>query len=109
MWPPYTKDELQTVLGMTDYLAPYIPNLSLLNQLLHDISKQQQLKWEYQLETVFINIEESISSSLVLFDPASGSIELQVDALKFGLGAIPFQNAKPVTFTSRALNATRQN
>ncbi|KAK2713629.1 hypothetical protein QYM36_009489 [Artemia franciscana] len=48
MRPPSTKDKLQTVLGMINYLAQNIPNLSSLNQPLHDLAKQQQLKWEHQ-------------------------------------------------------------
>ncbi|KAK2702359.1 hypothetical protein QYM36_019029, partial [Artemia franciscana] len=38
--PPSTKEELQTILGMMNYLAQNIPNLSSLNQPLRDLAKQ---------------------------------------------------------------------
>jgi len=40
MRPPSTKDELQTVLGMMNYLAEYISNMSPLNQPIRDLAKQ---------------------------------------------------------------------
>ncbi|KAK2702515.1 hypothetical protein QYM36_018876 [Artemia franciscana] len=41
--PPSTKEELQTILGMMNYLAQYIPNLSSLNQPLRDLAKQPRV------------------------------------------------------------------
>ncbi|KAK2705251.1 hypothetical protein QYM36_017334 [Artemia franciscana] len=46
MRTPSKKDELQIILGMMNYLARYIPNLSSLNPPLHDLAKQRQFKWE---------------------------------------------------------------
>ncbi|KAK2718885.1 hypothetical protein QYM36_006033 [Artemia franciscana] len=109
MRTPNTKDELQTILGMMNYLARYIPNLSSINQPLHDLVKQQQFKWKQQHDKSFTNIKESICSSLAFFDPTAGNVELQVDASKFGLGATLSQNGKPISFASRSLNSTEQN
>ncbi|KAK2726063.1 hypothetical protein QYM36_000506 [Artemia franciscana] len=60
---PLTKDELQTVLGMMNYLARYIPNLSSQNQPLHELAKQQEFKWEEEHKSAFTNIKESICDS----------------------------------------------
>lgn len=109
MRPPSTKDELQTILGMMNYLARYIPNLASLNQPLRNLAKQRQLKWEPQHDIALNNIKESICSSLTFFDPKAGNIELQVDASKFGLGATLIQNGKSISFASRSLNTTEQN
>ncbi|KAK2711213.1 hypothetical protein QYM36_012404 [Artemia franciscana] len=109
MRTPYTKDELQTILGMINYLARYIPNLSSINQPLRDLVKQRQFKWEQHHDTSFTNIKESICGSLEFFDPTTGNVELQVDASKFGLGATLSQNGKPILFASRSLNSTEQN
>ena len=109
MRPPSTKDELQTILGMMNYLARYIPNLASLNQPLRNLAKQQQLKWEPQHNIALNNIKESICSSLTFFDPKAGNIKLQVDASKFGLGATLIQNGKSISFASRSLNTTEQN
>ncbi|KAK2727083.1 hypothetical protein QYM36_007810 [Artemia franciscana] len=109
MRTPNTKDELQTILGMMNYLARYIPNLSSINQPLRDLVKQRQFKWEQQHDTSFTNIKESICSSLAFFDPIAGNIELQVDALKFGLVATLSQNRQPISFALRSLNSTEQN
>ena len=86
---PLTKDELQTILGMMNYLARYIPNLPSLNQPLRKLASQQEFKWEEEHNSAFTNIKESICDSLSFLDPTSGNIELQVDASKFGLG-LPF-------------------
>ncbi|KAK2702658.1 hypothetical protein QYM36_018739 [Artemia franciscana] len=104
-----TKDELQTVLGMMNYLARYIPNLSSLNQPLRELVNQREFKWEEEHNSAFTNIKESICDSLSFLDPTSGNIELQVDASKFGLGATILQNGKTVSFASRSLNRTEQN
>ena len=109
MRTPYTKDELQTILGMINYLARYIPNLSSINQPLRDLVKQRQFKWEQHHDTSFTNIKESICGSLEFFDPTTGNVELQVDASKFGLGATLSQNGKPILFASRSLNSTEQS
>ncbi|KAK2721184.1 hypothetical protein QYM36_003454 [Artemia franciscana] len=106
---PSTKDELQTVLGMMNYLARYIPNLSSLNQPLRKLANQREFKWEEEHNSAFTNIKESICDSLSFLDPTSGNIELQVDASKFGLGATILQNGKTVSFASRSLNRTEQN
>ncbi|KAK2704503.1 hypothetical protein QYM36_016785 [Artemia franciscana] len=106
---PSTKDELQTVLGMMNYLARYIPNLSSLNQPLRKLSNQREFKWEEEHNSAFTNIKESICDSLSFLDPTSGNIELQVDASNFGLGATILQNGKTVSFASRSLNRTEQN
>ena len=45
---------------------------------------------------------------LSFFDPAKPII-LQLDASKHGLGAALFQEDKPITFTSKSLNTTKQN
>ncbi|KAK2720687.1 hypothetical protein QYM36_004541 [Artemia franciscana] len=109
MRTPNTKDELQTILGMMNYLPRYITNLSSINQPLRDLVKQRQFKWEQQHDTSFTNIKESICSSLAFFDPTAGNVKLQVDASKFGLGATLSQKGKPISFASRSLNSTKQN
>ncbi|KAK2713127.1 hypothetical protein QYM36_011729 [Artemia franciscana] len=106
---PSTKDELQTVLGMMNYLARYIPNLSSLNQPLRKLANQREFKWKEEHNSAFTNIKESICDSLSFLDPTSGNIELQVDASKFGLGATILQNGKTESFASRSLNRTEQN
>jgi len=72
--PPSIKDELQTVLGMTNYLAEYIPNMSSLNQPIRDLAKQQQFNWEHQYDTAFTNIKEFVCSSLASLIQQQGTL-----------------------------------
>jgi len=109
MWTAYTRDELHTILRRMNCLARYIPNLSSINQPLSALVKQQQFKWEQQHDTSFTNIKESICSSLAFFDQTAGNVELQVNTLKFDLGATLSQNGKPISFASCSLNSTKQN
>ncbi|KAK2713240.1 hypothetical protein QYM36_009195 [Artemia franciscana] len=91
---PSTKDELQTVLGMMNYLARYIPNLSSLSQPLRELANQREFKWEEEHNSTFTNITESICDSLSFLDPISGNIELQVDASSSSLGLPLFRMEK---------------
>ena len=45
---PRNQEELQTLLGMYNYLSRYIPNLATLNKPLRDLSKQQKFRMEYK-------------------------------------------------------------
>ena len=104
---PSTKDELQTVLGMMNYLARCNP--SSLNQPLCELANQREFKWEEEHNLAFTNIKESICDSLSFLDPTSGNIELQIDASKFDHGATILQNRQTVSFASRSFNRTEQN
>ncbi|KAK2724118.1 hypothetical protein QYM36_002454, partial [Artemia franciscana] len=105
---PRNREELQTLLGMLNYLSCYIPNLSSQNEPLRTLSKQQKFVWEEVHDNAFDTIKKSICSTIPPFNPSVGNLELQVDASKSGLGAVLIRNENIISFSSHSLNTTEQ-
>ncbi|KAK2716831.1 hypothetical protein QYM36_007097 [Artemia franciscana] len=106
---PQSKEELQTLLGMLNFLSKYIPDLSSKNKPLRDLTKATDFRWETDHEASMKEIKSCISENLVFFDHKCKVVELKVDASKHGLGAELSSNGKIVGFASRALSTTEQN
>ena len=110
MEPPNNKAELATILGMVNYLSRFTPNLAAITAPVRDLMKKDsEFVWDAQQDCAFKQMKEVITSvdTLAYFDP-SKEVTLQVDASKKGLGAVMFQDGKPVAFASKALNACEQ-
>ena len=110
MAPPANKREVQTFLGMENYMSPFIPNLSTLTAPLRElITDKTPFCWNATYQQALGKIKESISNKVTLtyFD-SSKPIVLQVDASLQGLGAALLQDDKPVTFASKALTNTER-
>ena len=105
MSTPTSRQELQTFLGLGNYMGPFIQNLSTLTAPLRDLLKgSHRFDWSPAHQEAYNNIKDSISSEVTLtyFDPKK-EITLQVDASLKGLGAVLLQDNKPVAFASKAL------
>ncbi|KAK2727383.1 hypothetical protein QYM36_008018 [Artemia franciscana] len=64
MSTPSNSEELTTLLGMLNYLAKYIPNLSTQNKTLRDLSKATEFKWAKEHDEALQNIKHSTVSNL---------------------------------------------
>ncbi|KAK2709159.1 hypothetical protein QYM36_012977 [Artemia franciscana] len=106
---PQSKEELQTLLGMLNFLSKYILDLSSKNKPLRDLTKATDFRWETDHEASMKEIKSCISENLAFFDHKCIVVELKVDASKHGLGAELSSNGKIVGFASRALSTTEQN
>ena len=105
MSAPSSRQELQTFLGLANYMGPFIPNLSTLTAPLRGLLKEShQFDWSPAHQEAYNKVKDSISSEVTLtyFDPKK-EITLQVDASLKGLGAVLLQDNKPVAFASKAL------
>ena len=105
MSAPTSRQELQTFLGLANYMGPFIPNLSTLTAPLRELLKEShQFVWSPAHQEAYNKIEDSISSEVTLtyFDPKK-EITLQVDALLKGPGSVLLQDNKPVASASKAL------
>ena len=105
MSSPTNRQELQTFLGLANYMGPFIPNLSTLTAPLRELLKEDnRFKWYAAHQESFNKIKDSISNEITLtyFDPMKETI-LQVDASMKSLGASLTQDRKPVAFASKAL------
>ncbi|KXJ22526.1 Transposon Tf2-9 polyprotein [Exaiptasia diaphana] len=104
---PQDKKGVQRLLGMINYLAKFIPNLSAITAPLHELLKEQTA-WHWTqlhdeaLQEIKNLLSESSCGVLKYYEPAK-PVKLQVDACKSGLGAVLLQHERPVAYTSRAL------
>ncbi|KAK2719307.1 hypothetical protein QYM36_004954 [Artemia franciscana] len=105
---PSNSEELATLLGMLNYLAKYIPNLSTQNKTLHDLSKATEFKWAKEHDEALQNIKHSTVSNLAYFDHSCKSIDLTVDTSSHGLGAYISSNGNVVAYASHSLSKAEQ-
>ena len=89
---PTEKADVRCLLGMVNFLASHIPNISTTTAPL----KLTHFQWDSQREVALTKIKEVLSSALVLsyLDPSKTST-IQADTRKHGLGACLFQQGKP--------------
>ena len=108
---PTNITDLQKVLGIITYLAPFIPHLSDLTAPMRDLlKKESEYQWTASHQKA---LEKKIKDfickemSLTYFNP-SKETSLQVDASNKGLGAVLLQEGKPIAFASKVLTETEQ-
>lgn len=107
MGHPRDRKELETVLGMINYLAKFYSNLSEITQpmqqLLHNTS---EFIWDEPQASAFRKVKEILTRSpgpvLAYYDPKK-PVTLQVDASKYGLSEVLLQDSRPVAYASKTL------
>ena len=108
---PTDKADVRRLLGMINFLASHIPNMSATTAPLRDLLKTDvHFQWDLQHEAALSKIKEVISSAPVLcyFDPSKTST-IQADASRHGLGACLLQQGKPIAYASRSLTSSESN
>ena len=112
---PTTKQELQSFLGMIQYLACFIPEISDQTDALQNLLKKDaKFKWTASHTETFQALKDSITDSVTLnyFNPTLET-KIQVDASRKALGAALIQidpkqpNTKHIiSFASKSLTKT---
>ncbi|KAK2701669.1 hypothetical protein QYM36_019687, partial [Artemia franciscana] len=105
---PQSHEELLTLLGMLNYLAKYIPDLSTTNKSLRDILKCEPFSWSPENDHTLVELKQSIVSGISFFNYKSLNVELKVNASSHGLGANLCNDGEVVAYASRALSKTKQ-
>ncbi|XP_026689282.1 uncharacterized protein K02A2.6-like [Diaphorina citri] len=108
---PSNRKELQSILGLINYLRPFIPNLSDLLVPFKDLLKKNTIFfWNNIHEKQLVKIKDVICSlSLLHTFRYDKPIEIQADASQFALGCTLLQDKKPVFFASRNLSPSECN
>jgi hypothetical protein len=108
---PQNKKELQSILGIINYLRKYIPNLAEVSNPLRELLKSNvEFQWLETHTNTFNEIKKMIAEAPTLINFNSNKeVTIQTDASKSGLGCCLMQEGKPVAYSSRSLNDAEQN
>ena len=115
---PAPKDvhELKSLLGMVNYYARFVPNLSTaLHPLNRLLGKGVQWKWDNSCESAFNKVKSALTSAKVLVHYSADShLILACDASAYGIGAVISHimedgSERPIAFTSRSLTKTERH
>ena len=105
MMTPMSKLELQSFLGLCNYLSIYVPNLSSVLQPLCELTKKNtDFQWNSQYDSLYQHAKNNILENwqtLCYYDPDL-PVSLETDASQSGLGAVLLQNGRPISFMSKA-------
>ena len=102
---PQNPKQLQSFLGLINYLQPFLPNLAAKTTFLRD----QVTNWDWNLSTnqAFNSLKSWISNmllktTLAYYDHTKPLI-LQTDTSEYGLGTALIQNNRPIALASKTL------
>ena len=112
---PTCVGDIRRLLGMTNQLGKFSPNLANVTKPLRDLlAKDSQWCWDEPQRHAFREVRQEISKSpvLALFDPRRPTT-VSADASSFGLGAVLLQQQddgekRPVAYASRSMTRTEQ-
>ena len=107
---PANKKELQSFIGMVNYLGKFTPRSSELAECLCDlICIKVPFQWGPEHTEAFTSIKQEIIQAPVLkyYDPKKPTV-LQTDASAKGLSACLLQCEHPVYFSSKALTDSQK-
>ena len=110
MTPPENRKDLQSFLGLVNYLTRYSGRLASLTAPLRELTKKDTAYvWGPEHDHSFNQVKQEITSMGVLryFDPDVESV-IQTDTSQKGLGAVLLQG-QPVCYASKALTETERN
>ena len=107
---PQNKKDVQRFLGMVNYQARYVPDLSSKTQILRNLTEDKnEFAWGAVEQRAFDELKDVLESTQVLkfYDPGR-KIKISSDASSFGLGAVILQkhsdNWMPVAYASRVMS-----
>ena len=110
MTTPTSKLQLQSFLGLCNYLAIYIPSLSAVLQPLHELTKKDaDFQWNSQYDPLYQHAKDHIvenCQTLCYYNPDL-PVSIETDASQSGLGAVLLQEGRPISFMSKALTDTQ--
>ncbi|KAL5264194.1 hypothetical protein ACHWQZ_G005321 [Mnemiopsis leidyi] len=102
---PTDRTGVQRILGMINFLAKFIPNMSTITQPLRILLvKETEFVWTSQQDKALEEIKRVLTSSPVLaFYNPKKEVQLLCDASQSGLGTCLLQEGKPIAYASRSL------
>ncbi|CAC5415745.1 unnamed protein product [Mytilus coruscus] len=112
---PENVAQLKSILGLINYYAKFLPDLSATLSPLHNLRKDATWKWTKECQEAFDKVKNLITSDMILthFNPEL-PVTLACDASPYGLGAVispryPNGSDRPIAFASRSLAPAEKN
>ncbi|XP_060077413.1 uncharacterized protein K02A2.6-like [Ylistrum balloti] len=113
---PENVNQLRSFLGLVNYYAKFIKNLSsMVNPLNQLLEANRKWGWSAECDTAFQRVKEAVASEQVLthFDPGK-KVQLTTDASPYGIGAVlshvmEDESERPIAFASRSLSKSECN
>ena len=108
---PKNAKDICRILGMVQYLARYIPNLTSIAHPLQNLQKKDvPFTWAESQKTAFQKLKDAIAGSptLAIYDHKK-ELTLENDASEYGIGSVLLQERKPLAYASRTLSPAEQN
>ena len=106
MEEPRSLETLSRFLGMVNYLAKFLPNITRLMKPLRNVLKKDvPWNWPSSQQKSFDLVKEAIKTAPVLayYDPGK-PLTVENDACEYGIGSALLQVGKPIPFASRSLS-----
>ena len=110
MPPPTSKKQVQSFIGMINYLSKFSARLSELAEPIRELCKDKvHFNWGLEHQATFKQMKCEIVRAPILayYNPKKETV-LQTDASIKGLGTCLLQDQKPVYFASKALTETQR-
>ena len=100
---PENHKQLQSFLGLINYLQPFLPNLASKTTFLRE--QISQWDWNPSKDVAFQKLKYRIcktllNTTLAYFD-CTKPVVIQTDASEYGLGAALLQDGRPIAFASK--------
>ena len=102
---PQTQKQLQSFLGLVNYLQPFLPDIAAKTSFL----RKQVSKWDWTpaIDSTFQQLKQWICKTLLKTTLAyynrSQTLSIQTDASEHGLRTTLLQNNRPIAFASKTL------
>ena len=107
--PQNKKAQLQSFIGLCNYLTCFVPHLTnILLPLCTITAKASEFQWEKLHSDAFARAKQVIANLCTQYFNSEDPIVIQVDASSIGVGAALLQQGHVVSYYSRALTPTQQ-
>ena len=102
---PQNQNQLQSFLGLVNYLQPFLPDIAGKTTFLRE--QISQWDWTPSTDSTFQLLKQWICKTLLkitlTYYDRTQPLTLYTDASKYGLGAVLLQNDRPIAFASKTL------
>ncbi|GKA83290.1 reverse transcriptase [Tanacetum coccineum] len=111
-WPrPRSITDVRSFLGACQYLRKFIRHFSVLASPLHAATKlNTKFEWSNKHEETFLLLKRKISEAPVLALPnLQRPFELETDASGYAMGAVLYQEGRPIPYHSEMFQGAQKN